>query len=310
MIIMIHSCLTLVVIMISVVVIGPLIAGAAGYSYLRNLNKARYNICLKNRGTIEKAEVLYVMNKGERSSSIQDLVDAGYLKRYPECPSGGIYAWNSESQDSEKANFILGCSIHGFSDPLPVEDDSLLDDFEGSYSGSWTETGKWWKVKKGKYYGGREKWSAGENRTFFGDEEWTDYTVELDANLIKGGPTAYGYGVYFRAQDYSNLDSYIFQYDPGWGSNGSFLFRKVVDGREQPPFAVESAPDGYEWNDVEKHIKVDVSGDTFSAYVEDIDGGEIPVVTGSDNSFSTGSIGLRTWNNAYASFDNVSVDSK
>ena len=142
---------------------------------------------------------------------------------------------------------------------------------------------------------------------FFGDESWTDYTVELDASLMNGEGNAYGYGVYFRAQDYGNLDSYIFQYDAGYGRDGAFLIREIVDGREMSPFARVDAPEGYVWNGETKHITIEVSGTDYSVYVSDVNGGTAPAVSGSDSSYTSGAMGLRTWGSAQAGFDNVEV---
>jgi hypothetical protein len=144
---------------------------------------------------------------------------------------------------------------------------------------------------------------GGEHRGFTGEDNWDDYTVNIStANLDHGS----GYGVYFRASNEPDIDGYVFQYDPGYRGghypNGAFLIRKVVDGDETNPIAVNPAPADYEWYDVDRQVSVKVQGDTFTAL---IDGEE--VVQGTDSQFATGRVGLRTWDGSLGCFDDLTV---
>jgi Flp pilus assembly pilin Flp len=126
----------------------------------------------------------------------------------------------------------------------------------------------------------------------------SDYTVEVEnAVLTKGN----GYGIFFRVSDAEGRpNGYIFQYDPGyWG--GAFLFRKWIHGRETAPFAVVRARD-YEWYNTPRDVKVVVQGNTFTAY---IDGEEI--LTATDDTYTEGSAGLRTWDRTQVCFDKFSM---
>jgi len=184
--------------------------------------------------------------------------------------------------------------------PVPEEDfprdgdDTLYDDFADGPQDGWQETpGSRWHCDEGMYCAGR--W--GEHRTFYGSDDWTNYVVTVQATLRYGK----GFGIYFRATDIDRLNAYVFQYDPGYGG-GHFLFRKVVNGREQPPFALAKAPADYQWHGVPRRVEVRVEGDSFTAIV---DGG--PVLQARDSTYPRGRIGLRVWSGSEACFDWVRV---
>jgi len=191
------------------------------------------------------------------------------------------------------------------------------DDFE-SVSGDWNQVmGPYFEIKNGKYNLGRMGQAAGEHRTFAGDTGWTDYVVEAKVTLkAPQNQTSNGYGIYFRATDVKNVDAYIFQYDPGFdnGKGGSFIYRKVINGAEQSPFAStlrNSIPEFAEksgqmdwWYNKERTIRLEISGYRFIAYV---DGIKVLDATDSGRQFPNGEIGFRTWNNAYAQYEDVTV---
>jgi len=165
-----------------------------------------------------------------------------------------------------------------------------------------------WYISEGRYFNfsddsltiGKEKGGSGEHRIFSGDETWEDYTIEADAILERGS----GYGVYFRATDPDAVNAYIFQYDQNYGS-GAFLFRKIVDGKEKSPFARVFVRDtefgkNFDWYETERTITVEIVGDEFKAYVDGV-----LVVTGVDDSYPSGMIGLRTWGSTSAVFNEI-----
>lgn len=134
-------------------------------------------------------------------------------------------------------------------------------------------------------------------RTFADGFTGDDYVVNIDSATLERGN---GYGVYFRTSDEAAVDGYNFQYDPGW-DGGAFLFRKWVNGHELPPIAVHRDRD-FDWLGTSRELQVRVEGDTFTAYV---DGEE--VLTATDDTYSEGGVGLRTWNGTHACFEGVSV---
>ena len=153
-------------------------------------------------------------------------------------------------------------------------------------------TGNGWRLQNGQL----AVTEGGEQRGFTGDPNWTDYSVEVEqANLQQGN----GYGVYFRISNEPAINGYVFQYDPGYGA---YLIRKVVNGNKSPPIAVAHAPAQFEWTNVARKIKVDVRGDTFTA---SIDGNTI--LQAQDRQFTSGRVGLRSWDSSRATFDNLAV---
>ena len=148
-----------------------------------------------------------------------------------------------------------------------------------------------WRVSDGLLIGGR-----GEGR-IFRDVDADDYTITIDgANLANGQ----GYGVFFRTEPGPPMNGYSFQYDAGWGG-GAFVMRKWVHGHELSPFAVARAPE-FDWYGDDRQVQIVVDGDHFTAIID----GEI-VLEGSDDTYGSGGIGLRTWGGSVVSFDGVVV---
>jgi Flp pilus assembly pilin Flp len=163
-------------------------------------------------------------------------------------------------------------------------------------STSWED---WYEVRGGGWSADDERYCVyqhGEHRSFLGAENWTDYVVRLTANLYQGD----GFGVFFRATQVDHVNGYLFEYAPGgtcFGKQGCFFFRKVVQGREQYPFAQSAAPAGYQWYDAVREVEVRAEGDTYSALV---DGEE--VLKASDSDYAYGEAGLRTWDDSEVCF--------
>lgn len=126
-----------------------------------------------------------------------------------------------------------------------------------------------------------------------------DYTIQVSgAHLTKGN----GYGVFFRTtlSDKGQFNGYTFQYDPGYGS-GAFIFRKWVNGRELPPFAVTPAK-GYDWYSVPKDVTIAIEGNQFTAYIDGV-----AVLTAKDSSFTEGGAGLRSWDSSQVCVDDFRI---
>ena len=126
-----------------------------------------------------------------------------------------------------------------------------------------------------------------------------DYTLQVSgAHLTQG----WGYGIFFRTQrNNGGFDGYNFQYDPGYGS-GEFLFRKWINGYELSPIAREPAPQGFDWYSAPRDLLIEISGDTFTAFV---DGKEVLSVT--DDSYQEGGVGVRVWDSSSFCTDGVTV---
>ncbi|GEM_PF-1759856 len=156
-----------------------------------------------------------------------------------------------------------------------------------------------WQIADGKLVATRDK--SGEQNIAFGDESWTDYEVETTATLEKvetedGTKKSPGYGVYYRGTDDDGdgkLTGYRFQYDP---CLKKLVVRKVVDGKEQPPFQSVRMKDIVPEEDVynKKHkISISVKGDH---HVIKVDGKK--ALDFHDDTFKNGKSGFRTWRNS------------
>ncbi|MCE7883853.1 MAG: prepilin-type N-terminal cleavage/methylation domain-containing protein [Actinobacteria bacterium ATB1] len=172
-----------------------------------------------------------------------------------------------------------------------------------------------WTMAVGKGFEMGDGWlemgkGGGEHRAFIGDPAWTDYTVETKATLHQGN----GYGVYFRSSapkgglptGNATTNSLVFQYDPGLG--GRFVFRRVTAGSESAPFASVDVKNtalggpGWTWHGQERTVSVVVQGTEYTAYVDGV-----KVLTGTDKTFKSGGVGLRTWDGTQATFTEFTV---
>lgn len=166
---------------------------------------------------------------------------------------------------------------------LFADDFSDLDDWQAV-------SGKWDNVD-GELCGG-----PGEGK-IFAPISADDYTINLDtARLTQGN----GYGVFFRAQDVEQVDGYVFQYDPGMSG---FVIRKWVSGREVwAPLAYKQIT-GYDWHGEDRKLQLAVEGDTFTVTLD----GQ-PIMTTTDSTYAEGAVGMRTWDNSRACFDDLTIN--
>ncbi len=175
-----------------------------------------------------------------------------------------------------------------------IQQESCVDDFTND-DGPWKTRKGEWEVEDGQLCTSKRAITFNTCSMDHGEE---DYTVKVDgANLTEGK----GYGIFFRmTKPDKKYNGYTFQYDPGY-HGGAFIFRKWVNGRELKPFAVKRARD-YDWHDTSHDVEVFVQGDTFTAYID----GEA-VLTGTDDTYSEGGIGLRSWDGTEVCFERFAI---
>jgi len=187
---------------------------------------------------------------------------------------------------------------------------TVSDNFDDLNSDGWDEMGDWEVNDQGQYVSYGDSRRSRERRSYFGDEDLTDYDVTVKATL---DPDSWGFGLYFRMQhDENNLydaSGYAFQYNPGLASRnserGGFIFRKVTHGRESAVLGGvnwRTADENWKWFEQEHELRVSVRGDTFIGYV---DGEEVARHTDS-NPYTSGGAGLRVWRGT-VTFDDFSI---
>ena len=137
--------------------------------------------------------------------------------------------------------------------------------------------------------------SAYEYRMVADGGPWTDFIFQTTATLASGS----GYGMYYRCNSDPNITGYVFQFDPGLVNK--FVVRKVVAGVESNPFQTANMPPGFPVN-AQHDISVSVQGDH---HVIKVDGAI--VLDFYDSKFSSGTVGLRTWNHSNVNFTDFNV---
>lgn len=272
---------TLIEVMITIAIIGAFASIAIPY-YLSYSEKARAARCQTNRYHIEMEERAYYLDHNKAGLQISDTWS---------CPSGGVCVW-LVSDPNDPGYPKVGCSLHYAPLPSsPAEETLFSSDFDDMEEltpliGSWENRG-----------GTLVPTGRGENRLSFGDKNWEDYELNVNADLSKGK----GYGIYFRSDGDSKISGYCFQYDPGYGK-GAFLVRKVVNGKEKSPFQRTWIPNDFPVYNQSHEISITVEGDH---YVIKVDGEEI--FNFHDNAFSSGSAGLRSWGKSVVGFQDVTI---
>ncbi len=104
--------LFLIELMIVLLIVGLIFSNLFIPSALRHRQTAEAVTCQQARKQIQEAELLYFADQKEHSRNFQDLVDRGYLRSIPSCPSQGIYAWFPYLENDARFQTVVGCSIH------------------------------------------------------------------------------------------------------------------------------------------------------------------------------------------------------
>jgi len=168
--------------------------------------------------------------------------------------------------------------------------DLFVDNF--AHLDNWTIQNGRWQVRDGRLC------IEGTGRIYHSLNR-SDYVIDINLARISQGN---GYGIFFRDSGGPAFNGYTFQYDPGYGK-GAFIFRKWINGRElSVPIARVDAPTGYNWYGIDRQVRVEVRGDTFTAFID----GQL-VVQARDTTFTQGGIGLRSWDATSVCFDDLRI---
>lgn len=187
-----------------------------------------------------------------------------------------------------------------------------IDDFTVP-SKDWEPVQGEWEVEDGRYVQTDKEFTTTStletyHRSFVGDVNWSNYTVEVDLRIDEPGETAPIAGVFVRVTEKSEDGNYyFFRIDtrPDWGPgaveapNNNFSGENggKMEGGLEPKFVA------LEENEVEYHLKVIAEENHFMYYVDD----ELILdVTDEVDPFLKGAVGLGTFN-CGASFDNLEV---
>ena len=195
--------------------------------------------------------------------------------------------------------FSQSSGLWSFSDLLFFNDFSLDSSIDNI-----NKLGYNWSVLNGVL----KPTATGENRALFNNTSGTDYNIKVNAAFSTRG-TQNGYGIYYRATegatDKAAISGYCFQFDPG--SNNQFLVRKWINGSENfksIAYVDMKSVMGNNFDiNVPHSIEIEVVG---NQHVITVDG--VKVLNFNDNTFTTGSVGVRTWGSvAKTEFTEVAV---
>jgi hypothetical protein len=166
------------------------------------------------------------------------------------------------------------------------------DDFE-SGAGSWTvKVGTWSVVTDGSTQVYNSTSTTGNGRTVAGQSSWTNYKVEAQIKVDTWGSTSKA-GLVARYQDEDNY--YFMLYENSTSSVK--LFKR--SGGVNTVIAQSSALTAYEG--IYNSYRLELNGSTLTGYFNDLQ-----VLSATDSTFTSGSIGLYTVKQL-AYFDDVKV---
>jgi len=179
---------------------------------------------------------------------------------------------------------------------------ALIDDFKDGNAKGWDEVQGTWSVKGGEYIQSDTKFASTATnetyqRSFFGDVNWTDYTLEAKVRMNNGGDTAAIVGIFFRVTDKTAKgDYYYFRLDAR-AAEGPALIKSpnviLLENKAKPSKL-----------DKTYVLKVVVTGDNIQCYIDN----ELEMEV-TDNSFQKGAVGVGTFNTE-GYFDDVSINGK
>ncbi|MEI6153603.1 MAG: family 16 glycoside hydrolase [Deltaproteobacteria bacterium] len=279
---------TAIELLIVVAIIG-ILAALSIPRFLHVLRARQTADCTVNRIMTQNAEWQYVIDSGIPSQSIDELIQKKYLQAYPLCPAGGVYMWINEASESNPFR-NLGCSQHYFqSSPSSVSNALYSNEFN-NMNGVTPLKGSKWSIQNGALVP-----SATGGSVAFGYKSWKDYTVKVNATLTSGS----GYGVYYRVDGNPNITGYIFQYDK---AKGRFEVNTWDNGKEVSTLKSISMPAGFPIYNQSHEIAITVQGDRQIIKIDNQ-----TILDFSDNTFSSGMVGLRSWGSSTVAFDNATI---
>ena len=166
---------------------------------------------------------------------------------------------------------------------------SLFQDDFNNFN-NWQIVNGTWKINNGQLCG------SNGGQIFAPIPGASNYVINLNGATMTTGN---GYGLFFDSSNVTSVNGYDFQFDPGVGG---FIMRKWYQGAEMAPSVITKPPAGFNYNTTH-NIQVMVQGQTFTALV---DGQQ--VFTTTDPTYTSGEIGLRTWDSTQVCFDSISVN--
>lgn len=176
---------------------------------------------------------------------------------------------------------------------------AISDNFNDGNDNGWTQIQGTWSVKNGEYVQADTAWASTAtnetyHRSYYGDVNWANYTIEAKVRIDKGGDLAPIIGIFFRVTEKSPAgDYYYFRLDTR-PAEGPCLVKSPNTILQENMAKPASIGQNYV-------LKVDVNGDNIKCYID----GQLEIEL-QDNSFPMGAVGVGTFNtDGY--FDDVTI---
>lgn len=168
----------------------------------------------------------------------------------------------------------------------------------------------WTQARWNSYYGGRWRAQDGKLKSdrfaaaFLDDFGQDDYTLTATGVVFDNQKQVWQGGLLYFRTDPVAEEGYVFEIEKrNRGQDAQIYFRKWSNGYQlDPPLASAPIPAGYDFENP-TDIQVQVSGDTFTAFM---DGEE--VLQTSDSTYSSGTVGLASNWGSRMEVDDISID--
>ncbi|TRX27810.1 DUF1080 domain-containing protein [Flavobacterium franklandianum] len=171
---------------------------------------------------------------------------------------------------------------------------AFKDDFKTNEANNWVNFGGSWQQQNGKYYAH----SSGIKgiKSIVTSTEFSDLTFDATISILDDNAQA---GILFRINNASDGADIYQGYYVGLNTNG-----QIILGKSNNSWTQIKVADAIIKKATPYHIKVVAKGLTIKIYVDDMN---IPKLEATDNSFQSGSVGLRGFGGETIIFENVSV---
>ena len=178
----------------------------------------------------------------------------------------------------------------------------FADAFDESRSSNpnWRFNGQWWNVADGVLTAGPVSGWA-ELRAYAPSSGFRDGTLSLDVASRGDAGFAVLFGLSGNPIE-GNFDGYALQFEPG-EQGGEVMLNRWIKGVEIfPPLATAGVTDNFPTPGGTNHVEITTAGSMITASVD----GQA-VLSFADPTYSGGKVGLRLWNQADATFDNIRI---
>ena len=190
---------------------------------------------------------------------------------------------------------------------------NLGSDWKPISGGNWKNS--WQETPDGQLIGNVDQKKGGATAIMLNEKLGDDFSVTLDmgqvtntSNKNKNAAVWNGYGIFFRSSNPSKLDGYMFEIEQVKQGEPPYLyFREWQNGNQigsgqKGNLAYAPVPAGFDLSNPGQ-IRLEVSGDTFAAYIN----GK-KVLEAKDDTFKSGSLGLAVNQGSKATIKDMSVE--